>query len=81
MRSRFAIPGLRTMSCGRRPGIIGPRVLWITALQLPAHLRVGALPETTQILGDLNWPAARREQVQHQGKASVRNRRRVGEAE
>src|SRR6202023_1091139 len=43
----------RAAARGGVPGVLGPGVAWVAALQLPAHLRVGVLPEAAQVGGDL----------------------------
>src|SRR3546814_7578467 len=49
-----------TMGGYCRPRVIGPRVTCVAALHFLFHLGVGALPETAQVLGDLQRFAARR---------------------
>ncbi len=39
---------------GGGPGVVGPGVLRVAALELPADFRVGAFPEAAQVLRDLH---------------------------
>ena len=50
-------------------GFLGPGVLGIAAPKVFPHLMIGRLPEAVQVVGDLDWPVVRAEQVQQYGNA------------
>ena len=75
------IPPLGAMGGRGAPRILRPGVLGIAPLQLLAHFRIGALPESGQVPGDLHRPARGREQVQHHRHPAAGHARGVGQAE
>ncbi len=63
------------------PGVVGPGVFGVTALQLFFDLDVAAVPERLQVLSDLHGTARRRQQVDEDLDAPLCHRRRIGLAE
>ena len=65
----------------RVPRIVRPRVFRIPPLHFLLHFRIGAFPETAQVLRDLQRPSCRRQQVQGERHATLGDARRLREAE
>ncbi len=72
----------RTVRRRGPPRIFRPRMFRITAAQFLSHFRIGALPETLQILRRLHRPSVRREEVKgdrrlRSGRSAVSRRGRT----
>ena len=63
------------------PRVVGPGMFRVAAFQLLLHLLVAAVPEALQVLGDLNRPAGRGQEMEEHLDPARRDCRRVGQAE
>ena len=75
---------LPTLDAAHRLGLkgaVGPGVLGVTPAQLLSNLKIGRLPEGTEVGGELHGLVARREEFHEHGTAPLVDTRRVGQAE